>query len=1163
MHPNENKEVAVNDTVIISCNVSSIQNLSLFINNTLVNSKNAAIIKYKFTSDKPNVYSFKCTSLKMEYFVKITFRIPPVVVSARAQIFSLNEQICHMVVNFTLQHFRKFDYIKISRSENGREMQLCSNNSVCQFKCLLFHLYAFNVQIITSNFPMYSENWEFRASKKFYKLAKLTEFKLSEVRSESLNLSYGVTNHHDKLLTVSPFICLYRIFYSSEWGETPKNFTTSETEIVLENLVPYTTYTIEIQAKLNESLYWSDKLILKEKTLPSAPYAGPKSTNGSYLEIPCIEKYTRCFILYWAMIAKPLRNGILDGYVIQQNGKSLFETKELFIKINDQPQNEELWFEIRAKTNDYQYSPPTTIHIPPKAPERPRAVTVVQLNNTHFNISWALQQSQENETVTVMSCLGEKAGSIFWCKSYVMWTKIKNQNFTILKAPKATNFAVSVSNSEGSSSLIFAKCLLSGGIAKTPPKPVILKRYPYKMKLQWPLFDCNELNGRPTLFQVLYAEGNNCTNGLELNIPAIGIKPETEKTEIKNLKPFTNYSVCLKIHTEEGWGQISPQIKIATLETNPSSVRNLQVTNITSGSVTLKWDPALQPNGIITEYSIDYTKLGGSSYQMSSTSNMANVSHLSPYSKYNFAVSSCNKAGCSMEPHYISAKTLIGNTAVIDLHLKIINESILQITWKPPSFLKEHIPYYKLMIIDGKKEIIKTVNDTKYNMSISCQTDDTSKRVNVTAVLKNGTSMIYGESTISQIICPESEKLWITILVGIFGFLLIAIITFCCINWISKNTKEIHILANIPDVKCDNIYSEIDNTINNTVISTTNSDSQTKLIQGMNSDKFEEKEMLITKCNNTNNNNSGEILEMGFIPANIRQKEDHRQRNLPQLKFNQTNQDLNGYIISDVSTSELNQDNSDSNNQGTENIVSSYLNSINIDSKDLFELNQSNSDSIASPEFRSASLDSNGYACNEMNSSEFSQVTSDSDNYVQNNINSSELSQTSSDTNNYKDTASFELKSLNLDSNGYIYDKMNCSELSHANSDSNSHRDNPVAVSELNCENLDSNGYICNEVNSSELSQANSDLDSFEHNNVNIYDLSQVNSDSDNYVQNCMNSSNSDSNGYVHNNADISELSQAESGSNKYKDKHLASSELSDGYLNLNANKYEIKSELI
>lgn len=178
MHPNENKEVAVNDTVIISCNVSSIQNLSLFINNTLVNSKNAAIIKYKFTSDKPNVYSFKCTSLKMEYFVKITFRIPPVVVSARAQIFSLNGQICHMVVNFTLQHFRKFDYIKISRSENGREMQLCSNNSVCQFKCLLFHLYAFNVQIITSNFPMYSENWEFRASKKFCKFLILFTFNI-------------------------------------------------------------------------------------------------------------------------------------------------------------------------------------------------------------------------------------------------------------------------------------------------------------------------------------------------------------------------------------------------------------------------------------------------------------------------------------------------------------------------------------------------------------------------------------------------------------------------------------------------------------------------------------------------------------------------------------------------------------------------------------------------------------------------------------------------------------------------------------------------------------------------------------------------------------------------------------------------------------------------
>lgn len=42
---------------------------------------------------------------------------------------------------------------------------------------------------------------------------------------------------------------------------------------------------------------------------------------------------------------------------------------------------------------------------------------------------------------------------------------------------------------------------------------------------------------------------------------------------------------------------------------DPSSVRNLQVTNITSGSVTLKWDPALHPNGIIKEYSIAYTKV--------------------------------------------------------------------------------------------------------------------------------------------------------------------------------------------------------------------------------------------------------------------------------------------------------------------------------------------------------------------------------------------------------------------------------------------------------------------------------------------------------------------------------------------------------------------------
>ncbi|CAE1300535.1 USH2A [Acanthosepion pharaonis] len=705
------------------------------------------------------------------------FSLAPLHVKA---VVTSSEQYCKMMVNFTV---RPYDYINITWKEKPeKNFQFCNNTSICKINCWWYFSYIFHVQIFKTDFPIYQGNWTFKVNKTIYKLDQLTQVKIF-ANIENINLSYAIINDYDDVKT---FTCIYRIFYKSEWDKTAKNFTTNETEIVLEDLVPYTTYTIEIQAKPNESIYWSDKLILKKRTLPSAPYAGPKSTNGSYLEITCKEKDKRCFILYWAMIAKPLRNGILEGYAIQQNGTTLAETPKIFIKINDQPQNKELWFKIRAKTNEYQYSPPTTIHIPPKAPERPRAVTVVQLNNTHFSISWALKQPQENKTVTVMSCFGEKVGSIFWCKSDMMWTKIKNENFTILKAPKATNFAASVSNSEGSSSLTLAKCLLGGGIAKTPPKPIIFKRYPYKMELQWPSFGCNELNGRPTLFQVLYAKGNDCKNGFELNIPAIGIKPETEITEIKNLKPFTNYSVCLRIHTEEGWSQISPQLKTSTLETNPSSVRNLQ---------------HYKPNGIITEYRIIYTKLGGSTYKIvSNSSNMANVSHLYPYSKYNFTVSSCNKAGCSMEPHYISAKTLTGNTAVVDLQLTLINASILIITWKPPSFLKEHVLYYKLKIIGGKKEIIKNMTDTKYNISISCQSDDTFERVNVIAVIKNESSIIYGESTISQILCPESEKLWIIVLVVIFGVALLFIILVCLINWVSKNKKKLAISANIPDV---------------------------------------------------------------------------------------------------------------------------------------------------------------------------------------------------------------------------------------------------------------------------------------------------------------------------------------------------------------------------
>ena len=48
-----------------------------------------------------------------------------------------------------------------------------------------------------------------------------------------------------------------------------QSFTTKETNVVLKNLVPYTNYIIDVQAKLNKSIYWSDKSTYKTRTLSS------------------------------------------------------------------------------------------------------------------------------------------------------------------------------------------------------------------------------------------------------------------------------------------------------------------------------------------------------------------------------------------------------------------------------------------------------------------------------------------------------------------------------------------------------------------------------------------------------------------------------------------------------------------------------------------------------------------------------------------------------------------------------------------------------------------------------------------------------------------------------------------------------------------------------
>ena len=88
---------------------------------------------------------------------------------------------------------------------------------------------------------------------------------------------------------------------------------------------------------------------------------------------------------------------------------------------------------------------------------------------------------------------------------------------------------------------------------------------------------------------------------------------------------------------------------------------NLLASVLMSTSVLLTWDPPplSDRNGIITEYNIIFIEVGSSNVQLfTTTTNKLNVSMLSPYTLYNFALSANTSVGMGPLSNYTTFHTL-------------------------------------------------------------------------------------------------------------------------------------------------------------------------------------------------------------------------------------------------------------------------------------------------------------------------------------------------------------------------------------------------------------------------------------------------------------------------------------------------------------------------
>ncbi|KAI8487975.1 transmembrane receptor protein tyrosine kinase [Branchiostoma belcheri] len=133
---------------------------------------------------------------------------------------------------------------------------------------------------------------------------------------------------------------------------------------------------------------------------------------------------------------------------------------------------------------------------------------------------------------------------------------------------------------------------------------------------------------------------------------------------IYNLRPGAMYDVQVRVNTSLGWSDLS-NVRGTTVETPPGPPRNLAAVPTSHNSVHLTWDPPIEPNGKIHNYTVQY---GASQHcfeyafllEVTTAGDITTtvIGHLDPYTNYAFRVRGSNSAGGSNFSNCNIARTL-------------------------------------------------------------------------------------------------------------------------------------------------------------------------------------------------------------------------------------------------------------------------------------------------------------------------------------------------------------------------------------------------------------------------------------------------------------------------------------------------------------------------
>ncbi|XP_077968380.1 phosphatidylinositol phosphatase PTPRQ-like isoform X2 [Styela clava] len=195
------------------------------------------------------------------------------------------------------------------------------------------------------------------------------------------------------------------------------------------------------------------------------------------------------------------------------------------------------------------------------------------------------------------------------------------------------------------------------------------------------------------------------------------------KINVDDLEPYTTYEFNVSASTKAGEGPTT-SITVYTDEDSPTSApRDVTYVQLSSTAITLSWKPPRKPNGIVTEYLVEYS-IEDNVFDSVTYETNVTLSDLQKYATYLATVTAFTRVGQGPSSSPVIFQTLEDAPSDPPRNVTAISEesTSMFVSWEPPMQPNGIIQFYTVFIGDGenirKNKVINATSTVVENLKI-------------------------------------------------------------------------------------------------------------------------------------------------------------------------------------------------------------------------------------------------------------------------------------------------------------------------------------------------------------------------------------------------------------------------------------------------------------